>query len=94
MEKVTELLKPHVKEIEITGERSGLHIVLTVKNGMDEESLIRKAAEARIKIYGMSTYSIETKDAKQPPEIILGCAGIPEDDLEDAIFQLLSSWGL
>jgi GntR family transcriptional regulator/MocR family aminotransferase len=92
LDKVIELLKPH-QHIKIIGERSGLHIVLIVKNGMDEQTLIQKANEDHIKIYGLSTYSIEKID-EHPPKIILGFAGIPESELEKAIHLLLNSWGL
>ncbi|MBT2648900.1 PLP-dependent aminotransferase family protein [Bacillus sp. ISL-34] len=92
LDKVIDLFKPH-KQIKIIGERSGLHIVLIVKNGMDEQTLIQKANEDHIKIYGLSTYSIEKTD-EHPPKIILGFAGIPESELEKAIHLLLNSWGL
>ncbi|PJN89802.1 MocR-like pyridoxine biosynthesis transcription factor PdxR [Bacillus sp. mrc49] len=93
LDKVIELLKPH-KHLSITGERSGLHIVLLVKNGMDEQTLIQKAAEKQIKIYGLSAYSIEKKDEHHTPTIILGFAGIPEAELEKSIHLLLKSWDL
>lgn len=93
LDKVIELLKPH-KDLSITGERSGLHIVLLVKNGMDEQTLIQKAAQKQIKIYGLSAYSIEKKDEHHTPTIILGFAGIPEAELEQSIHLLLKSWGL
>ncbi|MCT4477860.1 PLP-dependent aminotransferase family protein [Peribacillus frigoritolerans] len=92
LDKVIDLFKPH-QQIKIIGERSGLHIVLIVKNGMDEQTLIQKANEDHIKIYGLSTYSIENID-EHPPKIILGFAGIPESELEKAIHLLLNSWGL
>ncbi|MCO0600588.1 PLP-dependent aminotransferase family protein [Peribacillus butanolivorans] len=92
LEKVIDLIKPYHQQISIIGERSGLHIVLTVKNGMDEQTLIQKAADDDIKIYGLSTYSIEKID-EDPPKIILGFAGIPEAELEKAIHLLLNSWG-
>ncbi|KRF51784.1 GntR family transcriptional regulator [Bacillus sp. Soil745] len=92
LDKVIDLFKPH-QQIKIIGERSGLHIVLIVKNGMDEQTLIQKANEDHIKIYGLSTYSIEKID-EHPPKIILGFAGIPESELEKAIHLLLNSWGL
>ncbi|MDF2000730.1 PLP-dependent aminotransferase family protein [Peribacillus frigoritolerans] len=92
LDKVIDLFKPH-QQIKIIGERSGLHIVLIVKNGMDEQTLIQKANEDHIKIYGLSTYSIEKID-EHSPKIILGFAGIPETELEKAIHLLLNSWGL
>ncbi|WP_028391312.1 MocR-like pyridoxine biosynthesis transcription factor PdxR [Bacillus cihuensis] len=92
LDSVLTLLKPYQDKISIIGERSGLHIVLVVNNGMDETTLIDQAAKESIKIYPMSAYSIEKKiDAL--PEIILGFAGIPEAKLEDAIQLLIHSWG-
>ncbi|MBO0998579.1 PLP-dependent aminotransferase family protein [Bacillus sp. SD075] len=92
LDKVIDLFKPH-QQIKIIGERSGLHIALIVKNGMDEQTLIQKANDNHIKIYGLSSYSIEKID-EHPPKIILGFAGIPESELENAIHLLLISWGL
>ncbi|MGE7660549.1 PLP-dependent aminotransferase family protein [Peribacillus sp. NPDC097197] len=92
LEKVLELFKPLHQQITIIGERSGLHVVLIVKNGMNEEDLILRASNAHIKIYGLSTYSIQHKK-ESPPKIILGFAGIPEKELEKAIQLLLVSWG-
>lgn len=90
LDKVIALFKPY-PQITIIGEQSGLHIVLIVKNGMTEETLIQRAADAHIKIYGLSSYTIEIKE-EEPPEIILGFAGIPENELEIAIRTLLLSW--
>lgn len=91
-EKVLELLKPY-EALSIIGEYSGFHIVLVVNNGMSECELIQKAAEENIKVYPISTYSLK-KSTENPPKIILGFAGIREDELEDAIHLLLKSWGL
>lgn len=90
-EKVLDLLKPY-QPLSIIGEYSGFHIVLVVNNGMSEGELIQKAAEANIKVYPVSTYSLK-KSSENPPKIILGFAGIREDELEDAIQLLLKSWG-
>lgn len=92
LEKVLELLKPHQDKLSIIGEHSGFHIVLVVNNGMSEEKLIQKATEADIKIYPLSTYSLGNKSEK-PPQIVLGFAGIPEDELEGAVQLLLKCWG-
>lgn len=92
LEKVMEILKPYQDNVTVIGEHSGLHIVLVVQNGMDEQQLVQKAAEANIKIYPMSSYTLDKK-MEEPPQIILGFAGIPVEDLEKAIGLLLMSWG-
>lgn len=92
LDKTLELIKPF-KEIQVIGEQSGLHIVLVIKNGMREEELVERARESKITIYPLSYYFLEKWD-KNPPMIILGFAGIPEDELEKAIHLLFNSWGL
>lgn len=93
LEKTLDLLKPHQDKVEIIGEHSGLHILLVVKNGMDEQELVQKAHQAKIKILPLSSYSLEKK-VEYPPKMILGFAGIPEQELEYAITLLLKSWGI
>jgi len=93
LEKVIHLLKPYDEQFSIIGEQSGLHIVLDVHNGMDEDTLVQKAAEARLKVYPLSAYSIEKVD-KNAPKIILGFAGIHEGELENAVQLLLKAWGI
>lgn len=92
LEKVLELLKPYQDKLFIIGEHSGLHIVIVVNNGMSEEDLVQRAVKAGMKVYPTSTYSLEKK-AKKYPEIILGFAGISEDELEGAIQSLIKCWG-
>ena len=85
------LLKPYEQEFTIIGEQSGLHIILDVHNGLDEEMLVEKAVQAKLKVYPLSAYSIEKPD-KSVPKIILGFAGIPEKKLDQAISLLLEAW--
>ncbi|MEK3907790.1 MocR-like pyridoxine biosynthesis transcription factor PdxR [Oceanobacillus sp. FSL W7-1309] len=92
LEKTLEMLKPYQEKLQVIGEHSGLHIVLAVKNGMDEKELIHRATEADLKVYGLSSYSME-KRYRGDPKIILGFAGIPEEELPKAIELLLVSWG-
>ncbi|RAS86401.1 PLP-dependent aminotransferase family protein [Priestia endophytica] len=92
LEKVLELLNPYRDKLSIIGEHSGLHIVLVVNNGMSEEDLVQRAAKAGMKVYPTSTYSLEKK-MKKYPEIILGFAGISEEELKDAIQSLIKCWG-
>ncbi|WP_077213466.1 PLP-dependent aminotransferase family protein [Bacillus dakarensis] len=92
LEKVIEILKPYQDKVTVIGEQSGLHTVLVVNNGLNEQELVQKAFEANIKIYPMSSYSLEKK-YQNPPKIILGFAGIPEEELENAVVSLLKSWG-
>ncbi|PLT28779.1 MocR-like pyridoxine biosynthesis transcription factor PdxR [Peribacillus deserti] len=93
LETVVDLLRPYNKKIGIIGESAGLHIILTVDNGMNEKELIDKASAASIRIYGLSKYSL-IKREEAVPSIVLGFAGIPQEDLVTAIGMLLESWGM
>lgn len=44
------------KDFAVSGENAGLHILLTDRKGRDEDSLVRTAAEADVKVYGMSAF--------------------------------------
>ncbi|WP_144460937.1 PLP-dependent aminotransferase family protein [Siminovitchia fortis] len=93
LEKTLEVLKPYQKKVEVIGEHSGLHMLLSIKNGMDEEELVKRALEAKVKIHPLSYYTLDKK-VEHPPKIILGFAGIPEEELEPAVQLLLESWGI
>ena len=92
MEKTLELLKPYRNMAEVVGGLSGFHVVLKIKNKMSEEELINSALKADIKIYPLSFYIMENHH-EAGPIIILGFAGIPEAELEEAIGLLFKSWG-
>lgn len=93
LEKTLEVLKPYQDKVEVIGEHSGLHMLLAVKNGMNEKELVQKALDASVKIHPLSNYTLEKKD-EYPPKILLGFAGVPEKELELAIQLLLKSWNI
>ena len=76
-------------EIKVIGEKSGLHVVLSVE-GSAENILEQKAAQAGIKVYPLSKYA--GGPPSFPAKIVLGFAGIPEADLKEAFSRLLASW--
>ncbi|WP_026908170.1 PLP-dependent aminotransferase family protein [Paucisalibacillus globulus] len=93
MEKTVELLVPHQEKLKVVGDISGFHIVLEVNNTMSEKDLVEKAKNNDMRVYPLSAYAIE-KQFHSQPRIILGFAGIPEAELEQAIKLLLESWNI
>ncbi|MGM9926433.1 MAG: PLP-dependent aminotransferase family protein [Bacillus sp. (in: firmicutes)] len=85
------ILKAFSHQITIIGGNSGLHVVLVVNNGMDEEELVQRAEAAGIRVYPLSAYTLVKKENIQPT-IVLGFAGIPEDQIDEALHLLLKSW--
>ena len=86
-------LKPFQKEFQISGEESGLHMVLTCKDKkITEEELVQRAAEADVKVYPMSAAyltCVEKKDAV----ILLGYGGLTLPEIEEGINRLENAWG-
>ncbi|SFH99316.1 GntR family transcriptional regulator / MocR family aminotransferase [Tindallia magadiensis] len=81
-------------KITLLGADAGLHLVLAVHNGMTEKELMEKAAEFRVKVYGMSQYDIEEKKsgAASSPKILIGFASLSEGEIERGIESLKQAW--
>ncbi|MED0971003.1 PLP-dependent aminotransferase family protein [Bacillus paramycoides] len=77
--------------VQILGEQSGLHIVLHVHNGMNEQELIHAAAKHRIKLYPLSTYD-SVHNLREASYVLLGFGSIPEDSIETVVKLLKESW--
>jgi GntR family transcriptional regulator / MocR family aminotransferase len=81
------------ENVTVIGEKSGLHIVLEIANGMMENELINRALEAGVKVYPFSLYyhgSIET----QVPKVLLGFGSLSESKIEKGILLLKEAWDL
>lgn len=69
---------------------TGLHLLVTVKNGMSESALVQKAAFAGIMLKGISEFC--HGDCAGYPMIILGFAGISSDSIPNAVKSLSKAW--
>lgn len=70
-----EQIEPLRERFEIRGEYAGIHILLTSQKGESEEELIQKAAEAGVKVYGLSSYFIHPEHDHRASH---GSAGVRE----------------
>lgn len=92
-DKLLSLLKPFEKKFVIGGEWAGLHLLLTAKEDVTEQELIRRAADAGVKIFGMSDNLVEEKEQyTQKATILLGYAALSEQEMEKGIEQLKKAW--
>ena len=89
-----EQVEPLRKQFEIRGEHAGLHILLTSRNGVPEEALIRKAAEAGVRVYGLNSYFIHPEHNHRPSTVVLGYASLSEEQIVDGIHLLKTCWGI
>lgn len=88
-----EELRPLKDKFEIKGDRAGSHILLSAKYEVTESYLKERALEKGIKIYGLSDYMIESREAsKLPATVILGYAGMETEEIKKGIAALRAAW--
>lgn len=86
------LIKRYLKDTEIIGTNSGLHLLLKVNNGMSENELIMAAEKKEIRILGLSnSYLNNLEDSKT---VFLGYASLNYEEMEEAIILLKEAWNL
>lgn len=84
-------LKEKAERFRISGEHAGVHLLLHVLNGMQEEELIRRAEKRGVKVYGLSEYYVKPRpDA--PATILLGYANMSEEKIVEAVKILAEEW--
>ena len=83
------------KALRIRGAETGLHLLLQAE-GRDEETLTAAAERAGVRVYGLSGYY--TPDGAPPSGgmggVVLGYAGFPPEQIEEAVARLAAAWGL
>ena len=78
-------LKPLEKRFEITGEFAGLHVLLKDRKKEPEQQLLEKAAEKKVRVYGLSGFYMERAQAKEMSTIVLGYAGLTEEEIRKGV---------
>ncbi|GED17343.1 MocR-like pyridoxine biosynthesis transcription factor PdxR [Aneurinibacillus migulanus] len=81
------------EKVNIIGEKSGLHIVLEVKNSMEEDELINTAMNVGVKVYPLSIYYNGTIGSLGC-RILLGFGGVSETEINTGIRLLKEAWKL
>ncbi len=87
-----ELLKPLEKDFVITGENAGLHLLLTSKHKIPEESLIKAALQEKVKVYGLSESFVEDEKKAPSHTVILGYGGLDREEMIKGIEALKRAW--
>ncbi len=86
------LIKKYLNNTEIIGTNSGLHLLLKVNNGMNEEELIKSAEEKGVMVLGLSkSYLNNIEESKT---VFLGYANLKYNEIEEAIKLLKEAWNL
>lgn len=92
-DKLLNLLRPFETRFSITGEWAGLHLLLTAKDSASEKELVESASRVGIRVFGMSENLVEEKEQHtQKATILLGYAGLSDEEMEKGIEQLKKAW--
>jgi GntR family transcriptional regulator/MocR family aminotransferase len=78
-------------KVRIHGHQAGLHILLEFLDGQQEEELIRKALEYKIKVYPVSHFWLNKQNYRNNA-LILGYGMMPENDIQNAVEILSQVW--
>lgn len=78
--------------IKIIGANSGLHLVLSVNNGMTEQQLVDSANDYDVQVYKLSNFYYQCQNLQITPSVILGYAHIEKDKIHDGVQRLFKAW--
>jgi GntR family transcriptional regulator/MocR family aminotransferase len=79
-------------EIEVTGENAGIHLLLTSRTGKSETWLEKEAAEAGVRVYGMSRNRIGETGKNEAGTVILGYASCSMEEIREGARMLARAW--
>lgn len=79
------------EKVRIHGHQAGLHILLEFLDGQQEEELVCKALEHKIKVCAVSPFWLN-KDNYRNNAIVLGYGMISEEDIPKAVEILAKAW--
>lgn len=85
-------IRPLEQDFDISGEYAGIHILMTGKRGQQEEELIRRAADAGVRVYGLSSYYIHPEHNLHPATVVLGYASLSMEQIDVGARLLLDCW--
>lgn len=85
-------IKQHMgNKVRIYGHQAGLHILLEFLDGQQEDKLVRKALEYKIKVYPVSPFWLNKQNYKNNA-LVLGYGMTPEKDIPRAVEILSQAW--
>ncbi len=77
--------------IRVIGASSGLHLLLEPNNGMTEQELIASAEQAGVGVYPVEEFYMNQPE-QAPARVLLGYAGISEEEIGEGIKRLAEAW--
>lgn len=92
-DKLKHTLSTYYPEVTITGDQAGMHVLLSVPIDKSIEQLKQLANDCGISITPVTNYLLKPIEYEHPT-FLLGFGGIPLNEIENAIHQLMRCWGI
>ena len=89
----TELANSFGSDAHLSG--GGLHLLLSVDNGMNEAELIETAAQKGVRVYALSEHyfdELSAAKAKESNTVVIGYSGMDEKRIREAVNLLSQAW--
>ncbi len=77
---------------EIQGDSAGLHFILRIQNGMNEQELIERAGNQHVKVYGISGFYSDQTSNKHDGALLIGFGALSSKEITDAVSLLKRAW--
>lgn len=89
-EQLLRCLEPFKNDFAISGENTGLHLILTAKGRVTEAELLEKAEGEGVKVYGLSESMVEESDRKAT--VLIGFGGLTREQITEGMQRLQKAW--
>lgn len=90
---ILKVLEPYSPQIQISGENSGLHLLIRFKDGRSEEELLAQAEKNRLHLFGISQYMTQMPVPKHlTSTIILGYASLTFRQLQQGMERFIQCY--
>ncbi len=78
--------------VRFIGYDAGLHLLMELDNGLDEKTLVEKAKNIGIRVYGLSEYYHFPAENLPRSTIVIGYSGLCPSEIEAAVKKLEIAW--
>ena len=78
--------------IDVMGENAGHHLLLKLNSKLSEKEMVSLAKNSGIKVYGISEYFLGEVPKKYASTVLLGYAGLTDEQLSEGISLLKKAW--
>lgn len=91
-ELLLECLAPFEERFQISGEHAGLHLLLTARDAVSEEKLLKTAKEKGVRVYGLSDSLVSDTVYAGKATVLLGFGGLSGSRIAEGTERLKEAW--